>query len=351
MRPFRIATFNVWHGLAGRGAYLGLFGFREFESREDREARWRLALRELLEVDADILLLQELNPVSQRGQDLVSALGGQFYGRVDQSGLKVLSRGVPGNLSTGLGILMRGEARAARLREDVEKFPRSRKLSGRLGVTGEDFSLHFDEQRYAQFLSVRHERLGRILVVNTHLHHGFERFPELLKLLSAAIEAGKVTRAEVQDLLVHLDRSRDRRIAEVDRILELVERVSSEHDGVVIGGDLNTVATGGAIRSLELAGFCDLASKVGNTEATWDPVKNEINHRLQRVKGFDFPLPDYGNRGLRDVYRQFDLLPRRIDYLFARGSATNVSHVAVFGQPKPGESGASDHFGVVATWN
>ncbi len=350
MRPFRIATFNVWHGLAGQGAFHGLFGFREFENRDDREARWRTALKDLLEVDADVVLLQELNPVSQKGKDLVSTLGGQFYGRVDQSGLKVLSRGVPGNLSTGLGILMRGEARAARLRDDVEKFPRSRKLSGGLGVTGEDFSLHFDEQRYAQFLSVRHERLGRVLVVNTHLHHGFERFPELLRLLSEAVEAGRVGRAEAQDVLEHLDRSRDRRIAEVDRILELVERVNAEHDGVVIGGDLNSVATGGAIRSLELAGFYDLAKKAGNDEATWDPIKNEANHRLQRMKGFDFPLPDYGNRALRDVYRQFDLLPRRIDYLFGRGSVRDVSQVDVFGQPKAGETGASDHFGVVATW-
>lgn len=330
---------------------MGLFGFREFESRDDREARWRIALRELLEVDADVFLLQELNPVSERGQDLVTALGGQFYGRVDQSGLKVLSRGVPGNLSTGLGILMRGDARAARLREDVERFPRSRKLSGGFGVTGEDFSLHFDEQRYAQFLSVRHERLGRILVVNTHLHHGFERFPDLLKLLSAAAEEGKVSRGEVQDLFVHLDRSRDRRIAEVDRILELVERVSAEHDGVVIGGDFNSVATGGAICSLELAGFCDLAKNTGNTEATWDPIINEVNHRLQRVKGFDFPLPDYGNRALREVYRQFDLIPRRIDYLFARGSVKDVSQVSVFAKPKAGQPGASDHFGVVATWS
>lgn len=350
MKPFRVATFNVWHGLAGQGPLYGLLGFREFESPKQREDRWRLALRALVELDADVLLLQELNPVSQKGKDLVTALGGRFYGRVDQSGLKLFSRGVPGNLLTGLGVLMRGQARAARLREDNEKFPRSRKLSGWFGVAGEDFSLHFDEQRYAQFLSIRHEELGRVLIVNTHLHHGFERFPEFLLLLDEACRTNKVTESEYERLLPYLDRSRDRRIAEMDRILELVERVQKEHDGVLIGGDFNSLPSGGVIRSLELAGFVDLASVVGNNEPTWDPIKNEVNHRLQRTKGFEFPLPDFGNRALRDVYRQFDTIPRRIDYIFGRGSVASCARVEVFGQPMSGQTGPSDHFGVVATW-
>jgi endonuclease/exonuclease/phosphatase family metal-dependent hydrolase len=351
VKPFRIATFNVWHGLAGRGPLWGLFGFREFESPETRQERWRAALRLLAEIDADVFLLQELNPLSIKGQDLVAALGGHFYGRVDQSGIRFLSLGVPSNLRTGMGILVRGRTRPARLRDDSDFFPKSQKLSGRMGLTGENFSLQFDEQRYAQFFSIQHETLGRILIVNTHLHHGFERFPLLMSLLDEAVEAGQVSRVEVENLLPFLDLSRDRRVAELDRILEVVQHVQKQHDGIIIGGDFNSVPSGGVIKNLELAGFVDVSAQSGNDSPTWDPLKNELNHNLQTRKGFDFPLPDFGNPALREVFQKFDRSPRRIDYIFARGRVASGARTWVFGYPQVGQMGVSDHFGVVAEWS
>jgi hypothetical protein len=340
----KVATFNVWHGLAGRGVKR----FREFESRERREDRFRETLRLLSDLDPQILLLQELNPVSTRGSQFRQVLGGFFTGRVDQSGLKFFSHGFPENLATGLGLLIRGDVRDAREREDVYKIPAYVRLSGSVGFSGEAMSLHVDEQRYAQLKSVRHKKLGRLLIVNTHLHHGFERFPPLMDLLSAAVATGKVSEQQHDDLFISLDRAEARRLHEMDRILEVVHMAESSHDGILIGGDLNSTSSGAAYKAFILDGYRDFSS---DSEYTWDPVTNFENHRIQRDEGFDFPLPDFGNPELVKIYRAFDELPRRIDFLLGKGSLSTPAAVSRFGFPNK-ETGlaASDHYGVMATF-
>lgn len=348
----KIATFNVWHGLAGRGT----LRFREFESEDRREDRFRATLRLLSELDPDILLLQELNPVSHRGRELTQVLGGLFLGRVDQSGLKLFSHGLPSNLATGLGLVIRGKVRPAREREDPNRMPREICLSGGFGFSGERMSLQLHERRYAQFRSVYHESFGRLLIANVHLHHGFERFPELMALLDKAVVAGKIAKSDLVKLGEALDHARARRLSEVDRLLEVVHAFSDRHDGVLIGGDLNSTSDGAAYQVLRADGFSDLALSAAarKSEAdgpTWDPVANPENHRLQREVGFDFPLPDFGNPEFTNVYRAFDSKPRRIDFLLVKGTLAKVrpAYVERFGFPdKSSLLAPSDHFGLIA---
>lgn len=344
MGNLRIATFNVWHGLAGRGVRR----FREFESSERREDRFRETLRILDDLDPQILLLQELNPVSKRGRDLRQVLGGQFFGRIDQSGLKLFSHGFPENLSTGLGMVVRGDVRPARERQDESAIPEFLRLSGGLGFSGEVMSFQFEELRYAQLKSVWHEKFGRILVVNTHLHHGFERFPSLMNLLDEAVRRARISAADRDSLMVYLDRAQMRRLHEIDRLLEAVHKAESAHDGVLIGGDLNSTSSGAAYKALILDGYRDFSNDL---DVTWDPVTNIENHRIQREEGFDFPLPNFGNPEFVNVYRAFDALPRRIDFLLGKGSLATPKKVSRFGfVNKELGFAPSDHYGVAATF-
>lgn len=371
-RSLKIATFNIWHGLASRG----VVRFREFESAARREERFQATLRQLFDLDPDILLLQELNPVSVQGREFTRALGGSFQGRVDQSGLKLFSRGWPLNLATGLGIVVRGSVRPLHGDCATKSMPAFVRLSGSLGFSGEGASFHLDEQRYAQLRSVEHAGLGRLLIVNMHLHHGFEAFPELIDLLENGIKAGRISRADFEALLVWLDRARARRLGEIDRLLEVVHRFEREHDGVVLGGDLNSTADGAAYRALIADGYEDLAlSSVGlKSQAngpTWDPLSNVENHRIQQEQGFEFPLPTFDNPEFTSIYRAFDAKPRRIDFLFAKGSLSSggakmiraesksgavaepvrLSNVERFGFPRTANGLApSDHFGLIARY-
>lgn len=336
--------------------------FREFESSERRSERFRETLRALFDLDPDLVLLQELNPVSVQGRELVKALGGKFLGRVDQSGVKLFERGFPMNLATGLGILVRGGVRAIDVKSSAGKsLPSFVRLSGSFGFSGEKMSFHLSEQRYAQFQSVEHETLGRLLIANMHLHHGFERFPELLSLLEQAVTDGRVSRDQYEKLMPFLDHARDRRLHEVDRLLEIVHEHEKSHDGVILGGDLNSIVSGAAYRMLIADGFSDVAlTKVSLANdgggPTWDPIANFENHRVQRELGFEFPLPNFGNPELTAVYRAFDEKPRRIDFLLIKGSialnkSARLSKVERFGvPPEPNALAPSDHFGVMATF-
>lgn len=370
-RSLKIATFNVWHGLAGRG----VVRFREFEEPQRREERFQLTLRTLFDLDPDILLLQELNPVSRQGRELTRVLGGEFIGRIDQGGLKFLAHGFPQNLATGLGIVVRGSVRALGRSETTggERLPNYVRLSGSLGFSGERLSLQLGEFRYAQFESVVHPALGRLLIANAHLHHGFERFPALMTLLDAAVVAGRISKADYEALLPALDVARARRLHEVDRLLEIIHRFERQHDGVLIGGDLNSTPEGAAYHALLADGFEDLAATtVGHkNEAdgpTWDPLSNVENHRIQSEVGFDFPLPTFGNDEFTKIYRAFDSESRRIDFLFGKGSLSprgvkmiradepvqpvRLTHVQRFGFPPSAKALApSDHFGLIATFS
>lgn len=349
-----LATFNVWHGLAGRGTVR----FREFENASRREERWRLAgncVSELASTSTSgVVFLQELNPVSVRGAQLAARVGGEFTGRVDQGGIKIMGRGWPLNLATGLGVLLHGEVAGRWSDEGSRSW--GRQLSGSGGFSGEKFSLHMGELRYSQFVPVDSSEHGRVLCVNAHLHHGFERFSELLRLLNEAVESGAIEARHRDDLMPHLDAARDRRLREIDRLLNEIGECEAEYDGIVVAGDFNAPSEAAAYQAMLLAGFKDLHATFGSSknvenEPTWDPAQNRANHGLQ--DSFQFPLPSFDQPAMQAIYRGFDLIPRRIDFIFARGSLIEKPPYQVerFGfVDKTAGFAPSDHYGVVARW-
>lgn len=367
-KDFLVATWNVWHGLAEKQ----ILRFREFEEPERRSQRWTLATQELQRLLASsdssangsgakakgaarkprsasgVFFLQELNPVESLGAALQATFpGSQFFGRIDQGGIKLFGVGLPLNLATGLGTLLVGESKS----QDLSQH--DLRLSGSWGFSGAQFSFHTTELRYAQFTKVMTPALGRVLFVNTHLHHGFERFAKLMRVLDEAVASGSISADESQRLLPFLDGARDRRLAEVDRLIGAIEHLTGDCDGVIVGGDFNASPESGAYKQMLLSGYHDLQARFAKAEKsadTWDPVSNQANHRLQG--SFAFPLPTFGNSEFQSVYRKFDSFPRRIDFLFAKGSPVErpPKTVEIFGRPKGGAMAPSDHYGVVARW-
>jgi endonuclease/exonuclease/phosphatase (EEP) superfamily protein YafD len=228
----------------------------------------------------------------------------------------------------------------------------SLQLSG-VGFSGARFSLHLGEIRTALLAWIDHPDRGRILVVNTHLHHGFEATPALRELLNEAQEDGRVQASQMELLEIALAEARDRRLLELDRLLESVHRAERRRpvDAILLGGDLNSPPEGVVAKVLAANGWIDLHAVRGAAEPTWDATRNHANHRLQA--DFEFPLPTFGNPEMQKLYRAFDDRPRRIDYLWAKGALAHAPARAQLILDRPNAEGfcASDHFGVMVQWS
>lgn len=338
----RVLTYNTWHGLTGAG----LLSFGELEPASRRRLRFQLQDRELSDSGADLLFLQELNPVGERAKRLARQLAKDEVHQVDQAGMKLFGYGVPSNLSSGLAILARqgwGLKHLASVR-----------LSGGFGRSGDLFNVQLAEVRYALIAAIKHPMWGDVLLCNAHLHHGFELTPSLEKKLEDGLARGVISREERARMETVMMASRERRIREVERLFQVLEPLAKGRDGVLMGGDLNSTPQGIAYRMVMERGFVDLHAEAlkarGLTEEnTWDPPRNRANHEL--AENFVYTVPSFGRSEVKALLRAYDLESRRIDFLFARGSVAEGQITCRLWAQEP-RNGLilSDHFGVLADW-
>ena len=129
---------------------------------------------------------------------------------------------------------------------------------------------------------------------------------------------------------------------EASRLLEFIEKIVPADGPVVIGGDFNAGPDWESVRMMKSAGFTDTFAAVGSGSGfTWDPLRNANISRYYAEEA------ELKKQRLYDTYHDIDeLIPRRIDYLWARGFQKIESCRLCFdgGEGFP----ASDHFGVAA---
>jgi len=144
---FTVLSYNALHGLE-----VGRFWVRPGESSEQRAARFLLRIRQLAEVQPDLILLQEVNPLPDMAEDYIRALGdmGLQYAeihQVDACGLR-LAPGLailPG-LNNGLVILAKAPLNIRKIE--------GLKLSGP-GSCNDKWGIQFGELRYALIAECR----------------------------------------------------------------------------------------------------------------------------------------------------------------------------------------------------
>jgi endonuclease/exonuclease/phosphatase family metal-dependent hydrolase len=337
-----ILTFNVWHGLNGRGT----LAFGEFETPVRRRLRQAALVRELADVRADMVCLQEVNPLLPRSRELGAALGASVFTQGDQAGIKVLGFGIPYNLNTGLCTLVR--------RDWLSSRAGGVKLSGGLGQITELGSFQLGEFRYA--LAVHVEISGhRFLLVNQHLHHGFEWSAELEDILEAARQGGEITSEELEAMRRAFVAAGARRELEVEGLLRFIEKHSAGCVASIVCGDLNSPPCGRAYHKMIRSGFTDLqllANGGQEPPPSWDPKTLVDNHTIVEG-GFAYPFPDFGRQSvLHEIYRRYDRKPRRIDYVFWRSLTCEPQRVSarLLGAEPVGDGmHLSDHLGVLVS--
>ena len=239
----RVVTINAWSGLEYRESG----NYAEYETPERREERFALLVDGLKRARADVIFVQEANPVGRFASRLASRLGFDEIHQVTNAGFKLGPLGSPGNLKEGLATLARP---TLRLREsDVWK------LSGSFGIYGDPLSIHSGESAFAL--------VGKIYIaerpfylVNTRLSPAPELDSALRRQFLTLAARGDITDHEAMAALEEAAIGMERRMQEATGLAEHLRTLPPSP--VIVGGDFN--ATPGSPELLMLhdsAGYLD----------------------------------------------------------------------------------------------
>ncbi|MBZ0272602.1 endonuclease/exonuclease/phosphatase family protein [bacterium] len=331
-----VVTYNLWHGLDPKGT----LRFREYETREEREKRLEGFLAHARAADADVLLLQEVNPADSRTRAIARALDFDAVWGLDNAGIKIGPVGLPANFRSGLAILARkglgltGLGRA--------------KLSGKPGqFTGRLLSFQLSELRY--LLAARIQVGAQpVILANTHLHHGPEVTIATQTAVANLVGDGVIGRARGDEILATIDRASARRRAELGRAMEFLAAHGAQNTPVIFGGDFNASPDAAEIAWLTGAmNFLSVTRDAGEEFfPTWDWERNPNTHRIA-----DFtPVNTFGEAIDRTLQGLEIGLSRRIDYIFTRGlpAGWRVEEAGPFAREAHEDIWTSDHIGVMA---
>lgn len=342
----RIVTLNLWHGLAPSVGY----SFRSLEPKFRRRSREVLQEEWLSQLNADVVLLQEVNPVPNRMEDLMRASGRVGFCQPDLAGIKLKGFGWPYNLNSGL-VTLTHPSLGARSLGGVQ-------LSGSKGWARSWTSWQLSECRYALLVEFAHREWGRGLIVNTHLHHGLEFDGNLQKKVQKLLEDGSITPTAFADLRSRLETADQRRDEEIELLMARLESVKNRYGIILLGGDFNFSPVSAAYNRLKKSGFQDLWTVAGKSEVaaeTFDCTRNAASHRFtslypMTIESEDLSFSPKVRDSLKRLLREHEARPRRIDYLWAMVGERElkIRDIQLDGIPSADGLSLSDHFAIVA---
>jgi endonuclease/exonuclease/phosphatase family metal-dependent hydrolase len=242
----RLLTFNLWHGLSPSS----LVAFEALEPTARRLMREELQEQLLADVDADFSFFQECNPIAAREKRLAARLDRVAVSQPDLVGLKLLGLGFPYNLNSGLLMLAKSEWGLRK----VEAVSLSRPGTQYVRSWG---SWQLKEERFAVFGESMVPGWGRVLFVNTHLHHGLEITSKFMADLDKLAQELELSDSLLSELKGRLVRGNARRMVEVAVLLEHVDAIKRRYNAVVVAGDMNCSPDSEVHARLRAAGFRD----------------------------------------------------------------------------------------------
>lgn len=323
--------------------------FENLEPTARRELRERLQIDVLKSAAPEIAFFQEVNPVVKRAPVLGNALDMAVTFQPDLVGLKLLGLGLPLNLNSGLATLV-ARGQGVKL---VEAVSLSRPGLNLVRAWG---SWQLKEERFALFSETLLPKWGRVLLINTHLHHGLESTAGDVAELARLAEELELSDATVSELKDRLARGNERRRAEIQVLLEALSRHESRFEGVILAGDFNASPASDVSEILRQHGFVDAWAEANPNDPgfSFDYTGNEANHLLQ--SGFplslvveDLSFSTKNKERLLQMARAHERRPRRIDYVYVRShsKSVRVNSAELIGRPNAEGLAPSDHFGVL----
>ena len=331
----KVINYNVWHGLGGSG----FFKRDVIEPEGHKEKRFQELIRLLKPEQADILFLQELNPVASQAQKIAQELGMSYVFQNTNCGISVLGMGFPVNLDMGIAILVRPPLQ-------IKKIV-GLKLSGPSGSCNPYLTFQYAEFRYALFALAYHPNYGSFVLANTHFHHGVEWSPQVRDQLKEWLETGVLTESQKEKLSGEIEKSNQRRLTELKTLFSKYKELSQLYNSApfILAGDFNSTVDSPIYK--QITGEYQLKDSRGEVHPepwTWDPIANIENHKW--TADFGISVPDFAKPEIRDFFKNYDRRQRRIDYIFVDKGIQILSYQLFAEQANTEQVIASDHFGI-----
>lgn len=342
----RFLTFNLWHGLAPNGPV----AFKALEPVERRNLREQLQLKTVHDLQPDVCFFQEANPAARRVEDFSAVLEAEGFFQPDLVGLKLFGVGIPLNLNSGLVTLARKKWGL----KWCEAISLSRPGMNLVHSWG---SWQLKEERFAMFTETMLPGWGKVLFVNTHLHHGLESTANFREEFDKACEELELSASMVSELKSRLAAGNKRRHQEVGVLLEKIARLERRYEAVVMCGDFNSDPESETAESFRQAGFRDAWYEANSFDPgfTFNAEKNVANHVLQSNFPLTMTVEDLTfSSKIKDTLvglsRKQETRSRRIDFIWFKtaGVELKVKQAQLVGLPDASGFAPSDHFGVCA---
>jgi len=331
----KFLTINVWSGLT----YQGYLRMGEYETAEGRNTRHEILIRQIRELDPDVVAIQEANKLPGYVSDLAEELDYAAFYHVGLGGIRLGKVGLPWNLREGDAILAKKDLHP--------EFAGRRQLSG--GPVGNSVTFHFEDA--TQIVGVRLQLRGRpIYVFTTHWHASPSQDQETEQRIIEYMETEDVGKRKINKYKDSVLAGQAWRMSEAEKTVAFIRRTAGHHPFVLMG-DLNALARSEEINLLLESGMKDVYAELNVDSAgfTWNPEQNTNiqRHYLSRST--------QKSRGLFSRIITIDqATPKRIDYILAgpailwdQGIVNPISCSVTMDKVLRGTH-ASDHFGVLA---
>lgn len=333
------ASLNLWHGLSSDSK----LRFSYLEPKTRRNIRQELQFSQLKALQADVYFLQEVNPVWERSLEFAEKLNKVAFEQPDLAGVKLFGLGFPLNLNSGL-LTLAPEKWSPRCIEALM-------LSGHKGAKASTlYSFQLEECRYALMVEAIHPVLGKLLLVNTHLHHGLEWKESYRPEAEAWVKKYDVSASVSEELYKRLKAANSRRSYEINRLLARLSSLRSTYQFIVLAGDLNVSPESDDFQDFLDFGFHPQSQSL----KTWNPQENQASHHFQAqfpptVMVEDLTFSPTAQQELVSLIRKWEAEPRQLDYVLVSGPSLVDQSLNLFGYPTHDQLALSDHLGIHLT--
>ncbi|MDP6852752.1 MAG: hypothetical protein QF472_02250 [Candidatus Marinimicrobia bacterium] len=329
-RSLKVVNINIWSGLD----YKGIIKMGEFESGERMQKRYNLLIEQLKELDADVITMQEVNPLPRRAAQFAKDLNMDVIYHVSEAGIQAGCIGIPVNLRQGDAIFSKKEL-------NLEWVGRKR-LTG--GLAGNFFAFHFDDG--AQALAGKIHFEGEpIHIFTTHWHASV---PNLKRYRDSAEDLGSklgYSVEEIEEAKQTLIIEAEWRFTEAQGTVAYIQEVCGDSLPFILTGDFNATTEMEELHILDSLKIIDSFNEFHTaTEGfTWDAERNS-NVLMQ--------YPEDAELNMNSLYNildyNFNRESYRIDYIYYHPGNSQLHAVASSVVINTQQKGIfpSDHYGV-----